>query len=59
LLRRNIQFEENMQQKPDQLKKTNKQKQSANPNSKATKTVDPNTACQPHPPFSAGLNIVD
>jgi hypothetical protein len=59
LLRRNIQFEENMQQKSDQLKKTNKQKQSENPNSKSTKTLDPNTACQPHPPFSAGLNIVD
>jgi hypothetical protein len=59
LLRRNIQFEENMQQKTDQLKKTNKQKQSANPDSKATKTLDPNTACQPHPPFSARLNIVD
>jgi hypothetical protein len=57
LLRRNIQFEENMQQKSDQLKKTNKQK--INSNSKATKTLDPNTTCQPHPPFSAGLNIVD
>jgi len=59
LFRRNIQFEENMQQKSDQLKETNKQKQSANPDSKATKTLDPNTACQPHPPSSAGLNIVD
>ncbi len=48
-----------MQQKSDQLKETNKQKQSANPDSRATKTLDPNTACQPQPLFSAGLNIVD
>jgi hypothetical protein len=55
LLRRNIQFEENQISYKKPASKNNLQTLIPKP----PKPWTPNTACQPHPPFSAGLNIVD